>query len=149
MVKVIYTQHAHIPAAAKILFEAYYDSLDCAKKYLEEKAKTKESIVALENGKVVGVLIYARDHSHYANYIQDIAVSKQYRRKGVAMLLMKKCIEISRLETPSKQKYLLSSTDTANKPSIKFHLMCGFKEIGRLKGLHYGKDDIFFAYTLF
>ena len=147
--KVIYTQQVHIPAAAKILFEAYYESLDCAKTYLKKKIKTKESIVALENNKVVGVLIYARDHSHYANYIQDIAVSKQYKRRGIAMFLMKKCIEISRRETPSKQKYLLSSTDATNKPSIKLHLMCGFKKIGRLKGLHYGKDELFFAYKLF
>ncbi|MDO8740207.1 MAG: GNAT family N-acetyltransferase [Candidatus Woesearchaeota archaeon] len=149
MIEVIYTQHLHIPAAAKILFETYYGSLDCAKNYLKGKIKTKESLVALEGNKVVGVLIYARDYSHYANYIQDIAVSKQYRQRGIAMLLMKKCIEISKRETPSKQKYLLSSTDATNKPSIKFHLMCGFKEIGRLKWLHYGKDEVFFAYKLF
>ena len=148
MIKVTLTQRKHISATTKILFEAYYSSVNSAKNYLNKKIKTNESFVALDNNDVVGVLIYARDYSHYANYTEDLAVSKKHRRKGIAKALLKKYIEISRKETPKKQKYALSSTDVSNKASISLHKKIGFKEIGKLKKLHYGKDEDFFAYKL-
>ena len=142
------TQRKHVNAAAKILFEAYFSPLSNAKKHLNKKIKTKESFVALDGKTVAGVLIYARDYSHYANYAEDLAVSKKHRGKGFAGALLKKFIEVSRKETPKKQRFALSSTDASNKASINLHKKAGFKEIGRLKKLHYGKDEVFFAYKL-
>lgn len=144
----ILQKNSQILTAAKILTEAYFDSFREAKKYIRRKLKTRECLVAIENNEMIGVLLYYRDYSHYANYIEDIVVSKQYRRKGVAIQLLMKFIEISKKETPKNQKYALSSTKITNKTSISMHLKCGFKEIGRLKGLHYGEDEIFFAYNL-
>jgi len=129
------------------LFEAYYSSLASAKKELKINIKRKEVLVAVDK-EVMGILNYARDYSHYANYVEDIAVSKKHRRKGVSKALMKKFIQISKKETPKKQKYALSSTEVNNKASIKMHLKFGFKKIGTLKGLHYGTDEAFFAYKL-
>ncbi len=148
MIKITLTQGKHVSAAAKILFEAYYSSVSNAKSDLNKKIKTKESFVALDGGEVVGVLIYARDYSHYANYAEDIAVSKKHRGRGIAKALLKKYVEVSRKETPKKQKYALSSTDVSNRASIGLHKKAGFKEIGRLKGLHFGKDEVFFACKL-
>ena len=145
---VIRTRPKHITSAARILFEAYYSSLAKAKKDLRTWTARKQSLVAVDGEKVVGVLMYTRDFSHYANYIEDIAVAKVHRRKGVAKKLLQKFIEVSRKETPKKQKYALSSTETSNKTSIKMHLNFGFREIGRMEGLHFGKDEIFFAYKL-
>lgn len=148
MIKIVDMQRIHVVAAAKILFEVYYSSIDSAKKRLLQKIKTKESFVALDNNVVLGVLAYARDYSHYANYAEDIVVSKKHRKKGIAQKLLEKYIEVSRKETPKKQRYALSSTDITNKASINLHKKVGFREIGRLKGLHYGKNEIFFAYKL-
>ena len=146
--KIINAGNKHITAAAKILFEEYYSSLAIAKKTLRAWIKKNQCFVAIENRKVVGVLRYTRDFSHYANYIEDIAVPKRHRGRGIARELLQKFIEVSKKETPKRQKYALSSTDTSNKISRKMHLKLGFREIGRLKGLHYGKDEIFFAYKL-
>ena len=146
--KVVRIGKRHIDAAAKILFDAYYSSLARAKTDVRSWTERNQSFVAVENGKVVGVLMYTRDFSHYANYIEDIAVAKVQRRKGIAKKLLQKFIDVSRKETPKKQKYALSSTETSNKVSIKMHLNFGFSEIGRMKGQHFGKDEIFFAYNL-
>ena len=138
----------HILPVAKILRKAYFDSLQEAKKYVRNKFKRKECFIAVENDRLLGVMAYQKDYSHYANYMADILVLKQYRGRGIAMQLIKKFIEKSKKETPKKQKYALSSTRITNKASINLHLKAGFKKIGRLKGLHYGKDEIFFAYKL-
>jgi len=148
MIKIALTQRKHIATAAKILFEAYYSSVNSARNHINKKINAKESFVALDDNEVAGVLIYARGYSHYANYAEDLAVSKKHRGKGIAKALLKKYIDISRNETPKKQMYALSSTDVSNKASIILHKKAGFKEIGKLKKLHYGKDEVFFAYKL-
>lgn len=145
--KVILASKKHLVPAAKILVEAYYPSMADATKWLIQRIKRKEVFVALEND-VVGVLVYTRDFSHGLNYIEDIAVSKKFRRKGIAMQLIRKFIQISRKETPKNQKFALSSTNTTNKASFRMHAKAGFKKIGRLKGIHYGKDEVYFAYKL-
>lgn len=146
--RIIAARKRHVDTAAHILAEAYYDSFKEAKRRVIQKMKTKEIFVAIENGSVIGVMIYSRDYSHYANFIEDISVSIGHRRRGAALGLIRKFVEISRKETPKKQKYALSSTDARNKASISLHKKAGFMQIGRLRGLHYGKDEIFFAYEL-
>ena len=81
-------------------------------------------------------------------FIEDLAVSKEYRGQGFAKALLQKFIEISRKEQSKKQPYCLSSTDVTNKASIKLHLRVGFKKLGVIKELHYGKDEIIFGYKL-
>ena len=137
-----------VDQVATVLCEGYYSSLQKAKQYIKEKNKTKECFVAIDKNKVVGVMIYSRAYSHNANYLEEVIVVKKQRRKGIAKALIKKFVIISKKETPKKQKYTLSSTDITNKASIKMHKKCGFKEVGRIKRLHYGKDEIFFAYKL-
>jgi len=146
--KIIRAQLSHVNSAAKVLIEGYFDSLTDAKNRLRVKIKSKECYVAIEGTEIAGVMMYARDYTHYANYEEDIIISKKHRRKGIASNFLKKFIELSKKETPKKQKYTLSSTDVTNKASIKLHLSVGFKEIGRMKNLHYGKDEIFFGYKL-
>ena len=75
-------------------------------------------------------------------------VAKKHRRKGIAKILLDKYIEVTKKEQPKKQKYALSSTDVTNIPSIKLHLNYGFEKLGRIKELHYGKDEIIFGYKL-
>ncbi len=146
--KVIRANKTHAKYLAEILVEAYFDSKKLALKHVREKINDMSCFVAVERGVVLGLFTYLRDFSHYSNYLEDIAVKKSFRRKGVAKILLQKFIKISRKEQPRKQKYVLSSTDITNKISIKMHLNFGFKKLGLIKGLHYGKDEIIFGYSL-
>ena len=145
---IIRAQKKHIVQASQILFEAYYDSQKSAANYLRQKIQSKEVLVMLHENIVVGVLIYTRNFSHYSNYVEDIVVAKKYRRKGIAKKLLSYYVHISRQEQPNKQSYALSSTNVENKISIKMHKKFGFKVLGKVKKLHYGKDEIIFGYSL-
>ena len=148
MIRVIRIKDKHIREAAKVLAEAYNISVNNAKKDITSKKRNEKWFVAIKDNRVAGVLGYFFDYSHYANFIEDLAVSKKYRRQGVGKALLHKFIEISRKEQPKKQPYCLSSTDVTNKASIKLHLGFGFKKLGTIKKLHYGKDEIIFGYKL-
>jgi ribosomal protein S18 acetylase RimI-like enzyme len=137
----------HTETAAKILHDAFFDTHAEAQAWVEEAIET--SLICVEGEEVLGCLIYEKDYSHYANYIADIAVAKEHRRKGVALKLIEAFIERSKKEQPKKQPYALSSTDVTNEASIALHKKAGFIELGIVKKLHYGKDEVFFGYKLF
>ncbi len=144
--KVVVAKLKDAHAAAKILQESY-SSFKEAKKYLLEKIKNREVLVAL-NPQVAGVLVYTRKYSHYANYVEDIVVKKEERRKGMGSLLLKKYIALSKRETRKKQPFALSSVNKANTASLKMHMKFGFQPIGLLQELHYGEDVVFFGYRI-
>ena len=147
--RTILAKKEHIHPAATILHASHFETLHEAKTWLREKIKNKEFFVVVDGKEVLGLLLYERDYSHYANYISDIVVAKKHRRKGVAHALLEKYIAVSKKETPKKQRYALSSTTGTNKISIKMHLSFGFKELGRVEKLHYGKEEVFFGYRLY
>ena len=147
--KIILARKEHLSQAAKILSSAYLNSFKEAEELILNKIRFKECFIAVEKNKVLGVLVYNRDYSHYANYVSDIAVAKNHRRKGVANSLFEKFIAVSKREQPKKQKYALSSTVISNKVSVKMHLNFGFKKLGVIKNLHYAKDEIIFGYKLY
>lgn len=147
--RIILTKEKHLGQAGKMLSEAYFNTLKEARNHLKKKIKSKLSYVAVDKNEVLGLIGYKRDYSHYANYLSDIVVAKQHRRKGIALKLFEKYIEISKKQQPKKQKYALSSTDVTNKVSIRLHKKFGFRELGRIKHLHFGKDEIIFGYKLF
>ena len=145
---IIQGKEKHLDKSSKILTEAYFNSFKEAKKHFKKKINSKEVYVAVDKDEVLGLFSYRRDYSHYANYLSNIVVAKKHRRKGIAKRLLNKYIEITKKEQSKKQKYALSSTDVTNIQSINLHINYGFKELGRIKGLHYGKDEIFFGYKL-
>jgi len=146
--RVVLGNSKHVNDAAKLLYSEYYEDFSDAKKYVKSKTKSKCCIVCVDKKEVVGVLLYSKDFSHYTNYIDDIVVAKAFRGQGVGRLLAQKYIQRSIKETPKKQKYALSSTHVGNNASIVFHKKCGFVELGRIRKLHYGKDEIIFGYKL-
>lgn len=146
--KITFAQKKHTLNASKILVEAYYDTLKSAKQVIKRKISSKEVLLALEGETVVGVLIFTKDYSHYANYIEDIVVSNGHRRKGISQKLLARYVKISRKQQPKKQKWALSSTNVKNNASIKMHKKFGFKVLGIVKKLHYGTDEIIFGYRL-
>ena len=133
---------------AKLLSEEYFSSLANAAAYLKKKIARRECFLAVDKSKVVGLLVYSRDYSHDANYVEYLLVLGSHRREGIANNLLRKYIEVSRKEQPKKQKYALSSAVSSNAASIKMHKKFGFVELGRVKKLHYGSDEIIFGYKL-
>ena len=146
--KIIKLTSGKINEAASILAEAYGVKAASLKKDFTSKERNMKWLIAVIDGKVAGVLGYLFDYSHYANFLEDIGVGKDYRRKGVAKALIEKFISISRKEQPKKQRFCLSSTTVSNKASIKMHKSLGFIKLGVIKKLHYGEDEIIFGYGL-
>jgi len=146
--QVVLASSKHLSLATNVLLEGYFANHREARKTLVQKIKNKECIVAVKNGEVAGVLNYARNYSHYANYVEDIIVAKAHRRTGVATALFEKYVAVSRKEQSRKQPYALSSTAVVNTASIALHASFGFVVLGTVKKLHYGKDEIIFGYKL-
>ena len=129
---------------------ASHNKLDVEKveKYFLRHVKLRQALVAHIGTEAVGVMTYVRRFTHSANFGQDLLVKENQRRKGIGKALLEKFISISRQEQPKHQQIVLSSTAADNKISVKLHKKSGFTQIGKIKGLHYGKDEIFFGYKL-
>lgn len=138
----------HINAIATILHTEWYDSVEEAQQEVTKRVSSQECVIACSDTTIVGILMYAREYSHCANYCEDLIVHKDHRRKGIGLALLKKYVEISKIETPKKQKYALSSTDVNNTASQALHKKAGFKDLGVLKQLHFGRDELFFGFDL-
>ena len=59
------------------------------RKYFQEKVKKKEGFVALENKKVIAILGFIRNYFKKADFIDEVVVDKEHRRKGIASKLIK------------------------------------------------------------
>ncbi|MCE7735354.1 MAG: GNAT family N-acetyltransferase [Candidatus Heimdallarchaeota archaeon] len=132
---------------SKKFIGVYFDSEEAGKQYFNQHSKSNRLFLMFENSKLVGFFYYLFQYSHHANYLADICVSKSSQGKGYSKHLLAKYVEISK-EQRKKNKITLSSTHLDNKASQKMHLKFGFEEIGILRGLHYGTDEIFYAYNL-
>lgn len=125
----------------------YFDAEDEAQDHFRQYLGTDRLFLLFVGSKLVGFFNYFSQYSHYANYLEDICVASAFRGKGYSKLLLTRYIDISR-EQQSENKVALSSTHKKNVDSQKMHKNFGFRKIGVLKELHYGDDEIFYAYDL-
>ncbi|MFA4887347.1 MAG: GNAT family N-acetyltransferase [Candidatus Nanoarchaeia archaeon] len=132
----------------RLLLEDFFDSKKEAEKCFLENLKKKQVWVLEDKKVILGVFAYTRAYSHEANYLEYIAVDKKYRGNGLSKKLLERYIRVSKKEQSAKQRFVLSSTKCSNLVSIRMHLDFGFKQMGVLKKLHYGEDEIIFAYPL-
>ncbi|NQZ85131.1 MAG: GNAT family N-acetyltransferase [Nanoarchaeales archaeon] len=126
---------------------SYFDNEKEAEGHFKLYLKSKRLYLLFENENLIGFFNYFYQYSHFANYLEDISVNKNYQKKGYSKYLLSKYIEISK-EQKTKNVIALSSTHLTNKTSQQMHKSFGFEEIGTLKKLHYGIDEIFYAYNL-
>ena len=131
----------------KVFNGDYFDSEDEAKQHFKDYLKKGKLFLLFINSDLVGFFDYLYQYSHNANYLHNLCIAKKFRGKGYSKHLLEKYIEISRKEK-TRNKIALSSTHKTNIISQKMHINFGFKEIGILKKLHYGQDEIFYSYTL-
>lgn len=127
--------------------ESYFDSIDQATSHFEKHVGNDTLFILFLNSKIIGFLSFIKDYSYYANYLENICVIEKHRRDGFSHFLLRAYTDISR-EQKTKNTVALSSTHVDNTISQKMHESFGFKKISILKGLHYGKDEIFYGFDL-
>jgi ribosomal protein S18 acetylase RimI-like enzyme len=95
------------------------------------RSKKKYSLVAEENGTIIGYINFQfkkrapilRQNKYL--YIDDLAVSKKYRRKGAGTKLMKNVLNLARKKGAFAADL---NVRTANSPAKNFYSKLGFKE---------------------
>lgn len=111
-----------------------------AKWFEEKKAANHPVLVAEIDTKVVGFISYGpfRSWPGYRYTVEhSVHVHKDYRRRGVAALLLEKMIEIAR---QNGVHAIIGGVDAANDASIKLHEQFNFKQVGHLKEVGYKFD---------
>jgi ribosomal protein S18 acetylase RimI-like enzyme len=146
-IKIIQIEKKFESDFAKTFNGSYFDSEEEAKQHFKEYLNSKRLFLLFLNSELAGFFNYYFQYSHYANYLEDICVAEKFRGQSCSNYLLSKYIEISQ-QQKSKNRIALSSTHKANVASQKMHKSFGFKKIGTLKELHYGEDEIFYAYSL-
>jgi ribosomal protein S18 acetylase RimI-like enzyme len=131
----------------KAFNESYFDTEKETKQHFKEHINKNDLFLLFINSELAGFFDYLSKYSHDANYLHNLCIAKKFRNKGHSKHLLNKYIEISKKQK-TRNTIALSSTTKINTASQKMHTSFGFKKIGTLKKLHYGKDEIFYAYDL-
>lgn len=131
----------------KTFGKRYFNSENKAKQHFKEYLRSERLFLLFINHELAGFFNYYHQYSHYANYLEDICIGEKFKGQNYSKYLLSKYIEISK-QQKTQNKIALSSTRKTNIHSQKMHKNFGFKKIGTLKELHYGEDEIFYAFSL-
>jgi len=146
-IKIIPIKKKYEKEFIRVFNKDYFDSRGEAKEHFREHLEKKRLFLFFVDSKLIGFFDYIHQYSHNANYLYNLCIAKKFRKNGYSKYLLKKYVEISR-EEKTRNVVALSSTHKTNIASQKMHLSFGFRKIGVLKNLHYGEDEIFYAYDL-
>lgn len=140
---------------AKVLMESY--NIDSVKEgisaFKEEVVKKYNYILAVDNGKVVGLTTW-QVHGlpkHQLCELDRIAVLPECRGKGVAQKLFAALVKAAKAEykkNKSKLRKLYLLTHASNIRAHKFYEKLGFKHETTLKNHYYKKEDEW-VYSMF
>jgi len=113
-------------------------TLEMRKKWFEEKQTANHPVFVAETAnKVVGFISYGpfRAWPGYKYTVEhSVHIDKDYRRQGLAGMLLKKLIESAK---QNEVHAIIGVIDAANMASIKLHEQFNFKEVGHLKEVGY------------
>jgi ribosomal protein S18 acetylase RimI-like enzyme len=87
------------------------------------------------NSKVEGFLLLLKEKENNNLIIDLIAVSKKYKRKGIATSL----IDFANYHFVKKYKFLIAGTQINNIEGIKFYKKLGFKQFSKQSVFHFYK----------
>lgn len=133
MIKILYYNEIYKDSFLELLEEVrMYESAQFegyllnSSSYLNDYLSNKNHIVliAVVEGRVIGYMI-ATHITNYAVSIDILYVSREYRGKGVALMLKKELENISRLRG---YKQIVSQVRTNNKASIALNLKAGWEQ---------------------
>jgi L-amino acid N-acyltransferase len=113
-------------------------TLEMRKKWFDEKKVANEPVFVAEiDNKVAGFVSYGAfriwpAYKYTAEH--SVHVHKNYRRQGIAKMLLSKIIESAK---QNDKHALIGAIDAANTASIKLHEQFNFKEVGHFKEVGY------------
>jgi len=105
------------------------------------------TLLAECNGEIIGVVELRKSkwrQSHIAEV--GISVKKNYRRLGVGTTLMKRILEIGKMDKEIKLIYI--RVYEPNKPAAKMYKKLGFKKVARLKNRVQYKGKLYDEFIL-
>lgn len=111
--------------------------------YEETTNPTARFFVAKENGKLIGYI--GSNNILGEVFITNIAVLKEFRRKGVASALLNELIKNCREE---KASYLTLEVRKSNISAIKLYEKFGFAHVGERKEFYSDPTENALLYTL-
>lgn len=128
--------HAIIHTTAVYSYEPY--SVEEIEDWFNKKLSQKFPVyVSTLNDKVTGFVTYGKFRERPAyKYCAEhsIYVHHDYRRQGIARLLMDKIIDVAQL---NELHSLIGGIDASNQISIDFHSEFGFEKAGLIKEVGY------------
>ena len=140
---------------ANVLVQSYNikDLKEAISVYKNETRKNHNYIVAEEKGEVIGIVTWLMHGlpKHQLCELDRIAVSPEYRGKGISKLLFQALIKdakqfYKKKKSKLRKLYLLTHAD--NIRAHKFYEKLGFKHETTLKQ-HYYKDKDEYVYSMF
>jgi len=114
----------------------------------KDRIKNKEVLLAYDGKKPVGICTFELKSMIFsrAAYLDNIAVIRDYRKKGVGRLLFDKFLRLARAKGVRR---VFSNTWPSNEASINFHKKLGFKYCGKIEKASDEKEAyIFFSKKL-
>ena len=142
MIEIVEMNTAHLPALAE-LERACFSSPRSEKQLAEELTNPSAVfLTALCGGKIAGYcgLHFVLDEG----YIDDVAVSDSFRRKGVAQALMTALEEkAARLDLA----FISLEVRQSNLPAIELYSKLGYKKVGLRKNFYEKPTENGFIYT--
>lgn len=126
----------HIKEILEVEKECFSDAW--SEKMFEEEIEGKFShyYVAIEDGKAVAYMgMWSLSGE---GHITNIAVAKDYRRRGIAKALLSHFIKIAERE---KLEFMTLEVRTSNEPAIALYKSFGFCDVGVRKNYYENKED--------
>lgn len=116
-----------------------------SKKSIEQEidSKISKTLVLLDNDKIIG-FINVR-HILTEGDITNIAISKEYRKNGLGILLFRHMVEKAKID--GIKKYMLE-VRKSNNIAIRFYEKIGFKKVGERKGYYSNPTEDAYLYDL-
>ncbi len=119
------TKESDFPAITKLLEDPNIAGRATRKQFQRMLRKNEGLFFVAESDEKVIATIFGMHDGGYAGYIYKLAVAKDYRRKGIATLLLRKVIEqFKKAEIP----VALALTGKTNKAAQKLLGSLGFSE---------------------
>lgn len=80
------------------------------------------------------IIFYMNDSKNKTGYISQLAVKKEFRKKGIGNMLLNDCIQTAK---KLNYEYIKLEVDKINKNAIDFYVKHGFEIIGEASNISY------------
>lgn len=134
--QIVKMEHRHLPDILKVEAECFSSPWTEAMFISEFTGKFAHYFVAEENGHAVGYMgMWALSGE---GHITNVAIGKNYRRRGFARALIQHFIDIAKKEN---LEFMTLEVRASNEPAITLYKSLGFVQVGVRKKYYENKED--------